>query len=71
MKTLRMVFKNTGGSNVTFSLRNPKEDITAAEVQGVMDTVISKNIFSSTGGDLTSKVRAEIVDTTETTLFEV
>jgi len=66
-----MVFKNTGGSNVTFSLRNPKEDITAAEVQGVMDTVISKNIFSSTGGDLTSKVRAEIVDTTETTLFEV
>ena len=71
MKTLRMVFKNAGGSNVTFSLRNPKEDITAAEVQGVMDTVISKNIFSSTGGDLTSKVRAEIVDTTETTLFEV
>jgi hypothetical protein len=71
MKTLRMVFKNVGGSNVTFSLRNPKEDITAAEVQGVMDTVISKNIFSSTGGDLTSKVRAEIVDTTETTLFEV
>jgi len=66
-----MVFKNVGGSNVTFSLRNPKEDITAAEVQGVMDTVISKNIFSSTGGDLTSKVRAEIVDTTETTLFEV
>ena len=71
MKTLRMVFKNAGGSNVTFSLRNPKDDITAAEVQGVMDTVISKNIFSSTGGDLTSKVRAEIVDTTETTLFEV
>ena len=71
MKTLRMVFKNTGGSNVTFSLRNPKEDITAAEVQGVMDTVISKNIFSSTGGDLTSKVRAELIDTTETTLFEV
>lgn len=71
MKTLRMVFKNAGGSNVTFSLRNPREDITAAEVQGVMDTVISKNIFSSTGGDLTSKVRAEIVDTTETTLFEV
>jgi len=66
-----MVFKNAGGSNVTFSLRNPKEDITAAEVQGVMDTVISKNIFSSTGRDLTSKVRAEIVDTTETTLFEV
>jgi len=71
MKTLRMVFKNAGGSNVTFSLRTPKEDITAAVVQGVMDTVISKNNFSSTGGDLTSKVRAEIVDTTETTLFEV
>ncbi len=71
MKTLRMVFKNAGGSNVTFSLRNPKDDITASEVQGVMDTIIAKNIFSTTGGDLTSKVRAELIDTTETTLFEV
>ncbi len=71
MKTLRMVFKNAGGSNVTFSLRNPKDDITVAEVQGVMDTIIAKNIFSTTGGDLTSKVRAELIDTTETTLFEV
>jgi len=66
-----MVFKNAGGSNVTFSLRNPKDDITASEVQGVMDTIIAKNIFSTTGGDLTSKVRAELIDTTETTLFEV
>ena len=71
MKTLRMVFKNAGGSNVTFSLRNPKDDITASEVQGVMDTIIAKNIFSTTGGDLTSKLRAELIDTTETTLFEV
>lgn len=71
MKTLRMVFKNAGGSNVTFSLRNPKDDITAGEVETVMDTIIAKNIFSSTGGDLISKVRGELVDTTETTLFEV
>ena len=71
MKILRMVFANEGGNNVTFSLRNPKDPITAAEVQAVMDNIIAKNVFNSTGGDLVSKVRAEIVDTTETTLFEV
>lgn len=43
---------------VTINLSNPKETLTALEVQGVMDTVIAKNIFSSSGGDLVSKVSA-------------
>jgi len=40
-------------------------------VQTVMDDIIAKNVFATTGGDIVSKVRATIVDTTETTLFEV
>ncbi len=70
MKTLKMVFANAGGSNVTLSLKNPKAGITGGEVQTVMDDIIAKDVFATTGGDLVSKVKATIVDTTETTLFE-
>ncbi len=33
-----------------------------------MDTIIAKNIFQTTGGDLVSKDSAAIIDTTETEL---
>jgi len=68
-QTLRMTFMNEGGKNVTLSLDNPKDTITAAEVQTTMDLIITKNIFTSTGGDLVSKVNARVIDTTTTELF--
>ena len=70
MKTLKMIFKNEDGNNVTFSLKNPKDTLTAQGVKDAMDNIIAKNVFITTGGELVSKVRAEIVDTTETTLFD-
>ena len=68
-QVLRMVFLNQVNKQVTLSLNNPKDTLTAADVQGVMDTVITKNIFTSTGGDLVSKVSARIIDTTTNELF--
>jgi len=68
-QTLRMTFLNQANRNVTLSLDNPRDNLTAAEVQGVMDTIIAKNIFTSSGGDLVSKVSASIIDTTTTELF--
>lgn len=68
-QTLRMTFLNQGNKNVTLSLDNPREDVTAAEVQATMDLIIARNIFTSTGGDLVSKVNARIIDTTTTELF--
>lgn len=68
-QTLRMVFLNQGNNNVTLSLDNPRNNLTAAEVQAAMDTIIAKNIFTSSGGDLVSKVSARIIDTTTTELF--
>jgi len=68
-QTLSMVFQNQAHNNVTINLDNPRSNLTAAEVQAVMDTIIAKNIFTSTGGDLVSKVRARITDTTTTDLF--
>ena len=68
-QTLRMSFLNQGGNNVTISLDNPKEDLTAAEVQAAMDLIIARNIFTSSGGDLISKAYARVIDTTTTELF--
>jgi Protein of unknown function (DUF2922). len=64
-----MVFLNTLNKQVNINLNNPKDTLTAAQVQGVMDTVIAKNIFTSSGGDLVSKVNARIIDTTTNELF--
>ncbi len=68
-QTLRMTFLSQGNKNVTLSLDNPREDVTAAEVQATMDLIIARNIFTSSGGDLVSKVNARIIDTTTTELF--
>lgn len=69
-KVLRMVFKNQSGSNFTISLDNPREDLTAAEIEGVMEQVIARNIFLTTGGELVSKYDIKIVDTTTNDLYE-
>jgi hypothetical protein len=66
-----MTFLSQGSKNVTLSLDNPRNDLTAAEVQASMDLIIARNIFTSTGGDLVSKVNARIIDTTTTELFSV
>ena len=68
-QVLRMVFLNAASKQVNLSVNSPKDTLTAAEVQAVMDDIIAKNIFSSAGGDLTAKVSARIVDTITNELF--
>jgi len=68
-QVLRMVFLNAASKQVNLSVNNPKDTLTAAEVQAVMDSIIAKNVFLSAGGDLVSKVSARIVDTTTNELF--
>ncbi len=60
-KTLRMIFKNAAGKNVAINLPDPDSEITAMEVEAVMDSVISRNVFDTSGGDIESKVRSEVV----------
>ena len=60
-QTLRMIFKNEEGRNVAITVPDPDSEITAAEVETVMDSVVTRNIFTTTGGDITGKVRAEVV----------
>ena len=68
-RTLRMVFRNQAGRNVTMSLDNPRSDLTAAEVEAAMDLVIARNILTSSGGDLVSKQDIRIIDSTTDDLY--
>ncbi len=69
-RTLRMVFLNEAGKNVTISLDNPRSDLTTAEVQTAMDLVIARNIFTGTGGDLVSKQDIKVIDSTTDDLYD-
>jgi len=69
-QTLRMVFRSQGGTSMTISLDNPRSDVTAAEIEAAMNTIISKNIFNTTGGDLASKYDIKIVDKTTNDLYD-
>lgn len=61
---LQMVFRTAGGSRRTISVSDPKEDLSGAQVQAAMETLISKNIFSNSDGDLVEILEARTVTTT-------
>ncbi|KGK83256.1 hypothetical protein DP73_20030 [Desulfosporosinus sp. HMP52] len=69
-KVLRMTFNNASGKAVTISMPQPKEGLTVAEIETVMDQIITKNIFLTPGGELISKRDVKIVDTTTEDLYD-
>ena len=54
-KVLRMTFNSTLGTAVSITLSEPKTDLTAAQIEAVMDQIIAKDIFLTSGGALISK----------------
>lgn len=65
MRILEMSFSTVLGGTKTIRVYEAKASLTGAEVAACMDNVIAKNIFSGTGGELTGKVKAQVI-TTET-----
>lgn len=59
--TLQLVFRNEDGRLFTLSVPEPKADLTESAVTTVMDLILAKDIFQTTGGALLAKVRARIV----------
>lgn len=59
-KTLEMVFRNEAGSEVSLQLADPKDGLTLAEVEAAMNDIITKNVFTTKGGDLLTIVEAQI-----------
>ncbi|SHH42062.1 DUF2922 domain-containing protein [Tepidibacter thalassicus] len=68
-KKLLMTFENELGKKVSISIDDPREDITSDEVKTVMNDIVTKNIFTSSGGDLKKVDSAKIVET-DITEFE-
>lgn len=70
-KTLELIFVNAAGSKVTLRVADPKDNLLESEVRGVMDTIVAKDIFTSTGGSLVGVAGARIVtrDVTEMNLI--
>lgn len=65
-KVLEMVFRTVGGKEILINLSDPKDDITTQQVVQAMETIISKNIFATSSGDLRDRVgaRVRVVDVT-------
>ena len=79
-KRLYMQFRDSTGKSLNITLNNPKTledgdyvDFAAqdAAIEGVMDTIIAKNIFRNNGNDLVAKVNARILDYKSTDVMDV
>ena len=68
-KTLRMVFRNQDGRNVTITLNDPKDELTQSEVNAAMDLIIAKNALTSNGGDLVEKRDVRLISNTSEDLL--
>jgi hypothetical protein len=60
---LEMSFKNQMDKKIKISIDNPRADLTETEVRTLMDNIIARNIFNSSGGDLVGVAGARIVTT--------
>lgn len=60
-KDLQLVFQNAAGKNVTMDIPDVKDDVAEADVKNLMQLILAKNIFESTGGALTGIVSASLV----------
>lgn len=64
--TLSMVFITEKGSKSSLSISGVKPDLTKAQIDTLMETIISKNVFLTTTGALAAKESAQIVAKTVT-----
>lgn len=58
-----MVFTNAANKAVTITVPSVKETVTAAEIKAAMNTILTHNIFSTSGGVLASLKAASVVST--------
>ena len=65
-KTLRMVFGTVVGDPWSLTLRYPKDNLTAQDVETAMQAIIDADVFAS---GLTEIVAAQIIDRTVTDLI--
>ncbi len=68
-KKLSMSFVTSLGGQTTLTLDEPIDGLTETEVRGVMETIINRDVFDSSKGNLTEVKAAKVVTTTTETLI--
>ncbi|ALB46573.1 DUF2922 domain-containing protein [Clostridium beijerinckii] len=68
--SLSMTFLTVAGEKSTLSVSGVKPVLTKDEVNALMDTVISKNVFKTNSGDLVKKSGAQVTQR-QVTKFEI
>lgn len=61
--SLQLIFRTSTGSRKTISVEDPKTDLTNAQVQSAMNTIVAKNVFQTVDGDLVAAIDARRVTT--------
>ncbi|MDU4889410.1 MAG: DUF2922 domain-containing protein [Clostridium sp.] len=65
-RKLVMSFKDIAGAKFNLIVNSVKDEVTAEEINGIMDAVLETGAIVSKNGALIEKFTAVIVDTTET-----
>ncbi|MGS0765306.1 DUF2922 domain-containing protein [Syntrophomonas curvata] len=60
-RVLEMDFATELNRTHRMRVYDAREAVSAAEIAAAMDTVVAKNIFNGSGGELTGKIAARIV----------
>ncbi|NPV29929.1 MAG: DUF2922 domain-containing protein [Firmicutes bacterium] len=66
-RRLELIFQTAGGGRLRIAVPDPRENLTPAEVEAAMNTIIARNVFTSRTGSATAILGARIVsrDTTD------
>ncbi|MBF0707560.1 MULTISPECIES: DUF2922 domain-containing protein [Bacillales] len=64
-KTLELQFNTRDNKPFSITLSDPVEPVNPAAIAAAMDTLITQNCFTTSGGDLVSKKGARIVERNE------
>lgn len=61
-RVLQLTFANIAGNTMTININNPKPNLTEAEVNASMQTIIDQQVFSKDGFLFNVKKSANIVE---------
>ncbi|KMM36801.1 DUF2922 domain-containing protein [Guptibacillus hwajinpoensis] len=64
-KTLELQFDTRDNKPFSITLSDPVEPVNPAAIAAAMDAIIAQNCFTTSGGDVTGKKGARIVERNE------
>ena len=67
-QVLQLTFANTAGNTMTININDPKPNLTEAEVNAAMQTIIDQAVFSKEGFLYNVKKSARIVERNVTSI---